>query len=78
MGSMNEFDESGMGGGMGEYDDDDEAAFRQRAEEEYERNQDNDDLQRDQQRTDLIRLLREAESENNRYVFKATQEQCSL
>ena len=65
MGSMNEFDESGMGGGMGEYDDDDEAAFRQRAEEEYERNQDNDDLQRDQQRTDLIRLLREAESENN-------------
>ena len=61
-----------------EYDDDDEAAFRQRAEEEYERNQDNDDLQRDQQRTDLIRLLREAESENNRYVFKATQEQCSL
>ena len=68
FGSIEEFDSMGsqmMDDGDNMMDGDNEDAFRRRAEEEYERDQDNEDVRRDQQRNDLIRLLREAESENS-------------
>lgn len=64
---------------MGEEEEEDEL-FRQRAEEEYKNNVQNEEVRRDQTRINLIRLLREAEQENQseRTKNSALDKQCAL